>query len=385
MGSTLFNTTPASTYPSLLKVTDNTALTNVLKTISDGAGSDTVLQLSTKRIGLLADSAVTTQATSIVQATSTNANLALVPNGIGAIVASIPDGTATGGNARGSYAVDLQMIRSAATQVAGGSYSFVIGNGNTAIGSGVIAIGDTNYVSGGESSAAIGKQNTISNFRAFAIGASHSVSGLSGVALGRQNTVSGAYAFSMGYANQATSDYSMALGSQSTASLYGSIVNANGIFAYQGDAQVIKLLARKEAILTSASLTKLSLDGTGTTNLINFGFAPAHTVSMRVNITWSAGVNDPLTSGLIKGDCISQTDQIMIKKLGGGNLSIVGLKTVIATNSDASMSTCVMNYSVNGYGELILELQAPSFVGGGNLKIRVLANLEATQCIVAPF
>ena len=61
---------------------------------------------------------------------ATNINAAIIPKGTGAIVAAIPDGTATGGNARGTYAVDLQMVRSAATQVASGDWS-VIGGGTS--------------------------------------------------------------------------------------------------------------------------------------------------------------------------------------------------------------------------------------------------------------
>ena len=59
---------------------------------------------------------------------STNADAALVPKGTGALLAQIPDGTATGGNKRGANAVDWQTARSAATQVAGGYYN-IIGGG----------------------------------------------------------------------------------------------------------------------------------------------------------------------------------------------------------------------------------------------------------------
>jgi hypothetical protein len=47
MGTSLFNTTPAATYPALLKVGDNTSLSATLKILSDGAGNDSVLALST--------------------------------------------------------------------------------------------------------------------------------------------------------------------------------------------------------------------------------------------------------------------------------------------------------------------------------------------------
>jgi hypothetical protein len=47
MGTTLSGTTPQSTYPSLIKVGDNSALSATLKTLSDGAGNDLPIQVST--------------------------------------------------------------------------------------------------------------------------------------------------------------------------------------------------------------------------------------------------------------------------------------------------------------------------------------------------
>jgi hypothetical protein len=50
MGSTLFNTTPQNTYPSLIKLADNLPLSATLKTLSDGLGNDSVLALSTNSL-----------------------------------------------------------------------------------------------------------------------------------------------------------------------------------------------------------------------------------------------------------------------------------------------------------------------------------------------
>jgi len=54
-------------------------------------------------------------------AVSTEVGFAIVPRGSGSLLACIPDGTTTGGNARGTKSVDLQFAgqRSAATQVVG--------------------------------------------------------------------------------------------------------------------------------------------------------------------------------------------------------------------------------------------------------------------------
>ena len=71
----------------------------------------------------------------------TNVDFVISPKGIGSILAQQPDGTTVGGNIRGQNAVDLQMFRGSATQVASGNYSFTIGASN-------IASGDYSYASG---------------------------------------------------------------------------------------------------------------------------------------------------------------------------------------------------------------------------------------------
>jgi hypothetical protein len=110
-----------------------------LQTVTDFVGNNSAIQLSTLRLGITADSSVTTQTSSVIQATTTNANLVIAPNGTGALVASIPDGTATGGNARGNNAVDLQISRGTAAQVASQNFSVITGGQNNTIGTGADA------------------------------------------------------------------------------------------------------------------------------------------------------------------------------------------------------------------------------------------------------
>ena len=61
-----------------------------------------------------------------------NITLVLSPKGAGALTAQKPDGATTGGNARGQYAVDWQMSRGAANQVASGNYATIGGGANNA-------------------------------------------------------------------------------------------------------------------------------------------------------------------------------------------------------------------------------------------------------------
>jgi hypothetical protein len=66
-------------------------------------------------------------------ASTTNASLVIAPNGSGALIADIPDGLVSGGNARGAYAVDLQSLRTGANQVASGNWSFAQGQKNNEV------------------------------------------------------------------------------------------------------------------------------------------------------------------------------------------------------------------------------------------------------------
>lgn len=156
-----------------------------------------------KLVNLTLSFSSTTQATSSLTATGTAAdiNVALVPKGTGALLADIPNGAASGGNARGQYAVDLQMVRSAATQVASGNYC-VIGGGfqNTASNnSSVVAGGGGNSATGSDFSTICGGQiNTVSSAYSFIGGGQSNIAQTntySVVVGGSNNTCSGQYSF----------------------------------------------------------------------------------------------------------------------------------------------------------------------------------------------
>ena len=112
-----------------------------------------------------------------------NADLVLSPKGSGAIIAHVPDSSATGGNKRGIGAVDLQMGRGTAAQVASGNYSVALGYANTASGNYSVALGAGNGASGNYS-VALGYANAASGYAAVAFGYGNGASGVYSVALG---------------------------------------------------------------------------------------------------------------------------------------------------------------------------------------------------------
>jgi hypothetical protein len=197
-----------------------------------------------------------TQATSSLTATNaaTNVNAAIVPKGNGAIVAAIPDGTSVGGNARGVYAVDLQMLRTNANQVASSNYSF-LGNGlyNQVAGDvSVIAGGQSNTISGSGNGRHVivgGSGNSINSGQQphfIGGGASNSLSfgSYSVVVGGQSNSAAQTHVFmGGGQSNSGGSagSYTVVVGGQSntTSASYATIVGgqsntASGIWSFIG-------------------------------------------------------------------------------------------------------------------------------------------------------
>jgi hypothetical protein len=136
--------------------------------------------------------------------------------GTGALLAQEPDGTEAGGNNRGDNAVDLQMVRDDANQVASGNFSTISGGDKNR------ASGSRSTVSGGRSNTATGTYSTISG------GENNTATTLnSTVSGGRSNTASSSYTtVSGGRSNTASSSYTTVSGGQNnTASgMYSTIL-----------------------------------------------------------------------------------------------------------------------------------------------------------------
>ena len=149
-----------------------------------------------------------------------NVSAVIKPKGTGALLAAIPDGTAVGGNARGAYAVDLQTDRNAATQVASGTYSVIVGgrrntatNDHCFIGAGWAnsTTGIRGVIAGGEGNSAAtaayqvivgGGANSINGNGSYGFiggGGSNSVTQTYATVVGGQsNTASGAHSVAVG-------------------------------------------------------------------------------------------------------------------------------------------------------------------------------------------
>ena len=202
----------------------------------------------------------------------TNSSLVLTPEGSGALILGPkPDGTLTGGNARGTYAVDLQVSRTSALQVASGANS-VIGGGSvnrstnisSTVGGGYFNLSSGQYsvVSGGD------RNNAIANYASVLGGTQNQAAGIASVVCGG-NLNANNYNYSVisgGISNSIQSDYSIIPGGvNAKADRYGMFVHSNGPFSSQGDSQFVRFILRNKT--TDATPTELFLNGSNVTPL----------------------------------------------------------------------------------------------------------------------
>jgi len=210
-----------------------------LQDFSDSLTPDlTPITVDGNSVSIASDPTATTQSTAVIQSSTLNSGIAIVPNGTGAITASIPDGTATGGNARGANAVDLQTNRTYNLDIASGASSVVVGGlGNRAEGAyssilggfqnkattiwASVVGGQYNNAQGTHSFIGGGVGNIVTN-TASTISGGESNTASTGthatVVGGKSNTSSGQYSVSGGDGNTASGQGTVAFGRSNTSS-----------------------------------------------------------------------------------------------------------------------------------------------------------------------
>ena len=206
---------------------------------------------------------------------TTNVSISLKPKGSGSFSLHVPDGTSTGGNARGANAVDLQTARSSAIHVASGDASAVIagagnratgpsaitlgGDGNTASGQRAVTLGGISCIASAQHAIAGGFGGQATGNMAFAIGYQCVASGSRAVTFGNYSSASGEESFAHGYRSTASAKWAIAHGCDGNGNKQGQRVHSSGRFSALGDAQGSELVVRNNT--TNATQTQLFLDG----------------------------------------------------------------------------------------------------------------------------
>jgi hypothetical protein len=173
-------------------------------------------------------------------ASTTDADFVILPKGAGAMLGAVPNNLATGGNKRGQYAVDLQLRRVNADNVASGNYSGVLsGQGNGASNSQSVTIGGyLNTASGqyssnlggyattvsGTASGGGGNQCQIGGSNSFGWGNLITTTSNNCAGFGSTHTISQQYCFAGGDNHTLSNFYSTAFGSSNNASGYANFM-----------------------------------------------------------------------------------------------------------------------------------------------------------------
>jgi hypothetical protein len=263
-------------------------------------------------------------------ASDTNSALVLTPKGTGAfIVGPTPDGTATGGNARGANAIDISANRSTADQVASGSSSLIIGQGSRASAQFAIAVGQ-NINSSGQEGIAAGYNSNSSAFQSCAFGPNSNANTSTGAcAVGRNASCSGDNASALGSASTASATNAAAVGA-ATASLRAQLASRPFSAIYWGGET------------TTATPLILNLDATATNR-----FTIAASTALAVDILLVARRSDTQDKWLVARRFLG------IRRDGSNNTALIGSVQTLGTDQSAGSPTWTFTLSADDVNECL--------------------------------
>lgn len=271
---------------------------------------------------------------------ATNVDVAIVPKGTGALLSAVPDSLSSGGNKRGTDAVDWQRSRYNAAQVASGQAATISG------GSGNTASGQYSVVFGGQSNSATttgagagGTNSTASGFQAFAFGYHTSATANYTVAIGGAATANAESAVCLGRNSTASGQFSWVPGGiyGTTRELRGARAYASDRRASDGDAQIIGQPVRITTSSTSATTLTADAGSVSSANVMVLPNSSACLFVARV-AAYSPGAGDAgawEVRGLIK------------RGANAAATSIVGTNTVTTIAADAGIGSPTINVTAN--------------------------------------
>ena len=262
---------------------------------------------------------------------STNVDLALSPKGTGALTAQVADSTTAGGNKRGTYSVDWQTTRTAATHVAfasngvisgGQSNAISSGNANAVIGGGQINSvgGNSSVVGGGSTNTANGGWDTVAGgWTCMSGGGNGSVGG------GRDNSVTAPYGTIPG-------------GWAASSELWGKLACASGKFTTAGDAQFGLIVCR--ATTTTNAGVNLTNNGNGTFSATNHLVLPNNRVyRFTIDLVASSGtIGTASTSTYGSFGGVWTITGAIRRAATAATTAIIGIPTVLATAVDSQLA-----------------------------------------------
>jgi hypothetical protein len=337
---------------------------------------------------------------------ATNADIALVAKGNGAILADVPDGTAAGGDKRGINATDWQRSRNASSQVASGGASVIAGGlQNTASGLRSAVLGGIqNTASAQDTVVSGGNANTASALYSFVGGGQNNFAQTNAYATvcgGNGNTASSGSCFvGGGQTNLASNTVAtVAGGSNNTASFTGSTVGggsdnlANGIYSvipggrYGLSRQITgyHVFAACNAPIASAGgvtqsalllLARQTTDATATVLTSNTSAATTTNQVILPNNSAYSFSGEVIAGVTGAGDTARWTIDGAIKRgANAASTAMVGTATVTMTHFDAGAATWVVAVTADTTNGGI----AVTVTGAASTTIRWVCKINTTE------
>ena len=279
----------------------------------------------------------------IATGSASNIDAVFQPKGTGAILAQLPDNATSGGNKRGDYAVDLQMNRNNANQVASGECS-------------VIGGGQRNRVAGDWCAIAGGQDNKITS------GGNAFIGG------GYLNTIGGGGASILGGTyNTCDDSHSTIIGHRAKSRWRGAIIfGANSSTAIGSNGGEQSSITHYKGSTTNATATTIGTAGNtpDTIRSITLPNNSSYGFTMTVIGAVGSGGNTSMWKfeGLIKRGANAASTAIV------GNV----VKNRIAYDSGASAWDVAV--TANTSGSLVVTV-----TGQASTTIRWIANIETTE------
>jgi len=308
-----------------------------------------------------------------------NVNAVITPKGTGALSSDLPDATIVGGNSRGSYAVDLQHSRSAASQVASGGYSVIGGGQDNQAGGGWSFIGGgfSNYGFNSYFVICGGFDNTNGGASAFVGGGqSNNLSSGSYAVLvgGDSNYVSGNWGtIGGGYQNQLNEQFTSILGGrQANATLYGMQAYSAGQFSALADAQMGIIQMRRA--ITGTAIAELFLDGSSVQAIL-----PATNAVWMARIQLVAVCTAAGNGTVVTGAAYVTERTVGIKRLNATTTLVGSAQTIGTAQADTSMSTNVVAITADDTNDALRVQYTPPTTAGTTSTFRVVATIQLTQ------
>lgn len=289
----------------------------------------------------------------VTGATTADVDLSWVPRGAGAFQLAITNNAISGGNKRGTYAIDLQLLRGSAATVASGDFAVIgggqsnTGNGyNSTTGGGYQNTNSANYgfIGGGQ----LNMVTNVSDYAAIAGGhqnlASAAYTGiisgnqcqatdLHAIAGGNQALAQAETAVAIGSIVTADQPYSIATGFNAHADKWGQHAHASGLIAVQGDAQSSQFVLRTQTVdATVGVILYLDYPAVGHRQMV-MADNTAWTYEILVVAKDSASTNSAhwrFAGGVVRG-------------VGAGTIALVGAgETVVLGNTLGGTSAAVV-------------------------------------------